>query len=101
MAMDIDCVLPGHGEAFKGHRALLESLLSFYAARQARLLKRLEEKGPLTVFELIGAVFPRIDVGRMYLMLSEVMGNVEVLEASGKVKRVDAPDALRFHVHEV
>jgi glyoxylase-like metal-dependent hydrolase (beta-lactamase superfamily II) len=96
MAMEIDCVLPGHGEAFRGHRALLESLLQFYAARQQRILKRLEEKGPQTVHELIAAVFPRVDLGRMYLMLSEVLGNVEVLEDAGKVKRVDAPDAVRF-----
>jgi glyoxylase-like metal-dependent hydrolase (beta-lactamase superfamily II) len=96
MAMDIDCVLPGHGEAFKGHRALLESLLAFYAARQERLLKRLDEKGPLSVYELIPAVFPRIDIGRMYLMLSEVMGNVEVLENAGRIKRIDGADALRF-----
>jgi glyoxylase-like metal-dependent hydrolase (beta-lactamase superfamily II) len=96
MAMEIDCVLPGHGEAFKGHVALLQSLFDFYAARQQRLLKRLSERGPQTLHELIPAVFPRVDVARMYLMLSEVMGNIEMLEVDGKVKRVDGADVLRF-----
>jgi glyoxylase-like metal-dependent hydrolase (beta-lactamase superfamily II) len=94
-AMDIACVLPGHGEAFRGHQALLESLFAFYAARQERLLKRLE-KGPQTVYELIPAVFPRVDISRLYLMLSEVLGNLEVLESQGRIVRVEGDDAQRW-----
>jgi len=89
--LDLDCVLPGHGPGFKGHRALLDGLFGFYEKRQKKLLDRLDE-GPATVFELVGAIFPRHDVPRLYLMLSEVLGNLEVLEDQGKVRReVEAP----------
>lgn len=94
-AMELDCILPGHGEAFKGHRELLEGLFSFYSARQARIMKRLAI-GPATIYELVPAVFPRVDIGRMYLMLSEVMGNVEVLEEAGEVARSLEDGAFRF-----
>ncbi len=94
-AMELDCLLPGHGEAFKGHVELLEGLFSFYTARQNRIMKRLGS-GPATVYELVPAVFPRVDIGRMYLMLSEVMGNVEVMEEAGELERFDEDGVLRF-----
>lgn len=96
-ALELDCVLPGHGEAFKGHRELLDGLFEFYASRQQRILKRLAS-GPATAYELVPAVFPRVDLGRMYLMLSEVVGNLEVLEAHGALTRVEDAGVVRFRV---
>lgn len=94
-ALELDCVLPGHGEAFVGHRELLEGLFQFYSARQARIMKRLAS-GPASVYELVPAVFPRVDIGRMYLMLSEVVGNVEVLEENGELTRAEDGGVMRF-----
>jgi glyoxylase-like metal-dependent hydrolase (beta-lactamase superfamily II) len=93
--LELDCVLPGHGEAFKGHRELLDNLFVFYAGRQERIMKRLGAS-PATIYELVPAVFPRVDIGRMYLMLSEVLGNVEVLEDAGRVQRFDDGPVTRF-----
>lgn len=98
-AMDLDCVLPGHGEGFKNHRPLLEGLFSFYARRQERLIKRLTD-APATVFELVTVVFPRADAPRLYLMLSEVLGNLEVLEDAGKLRRIEDTDVFRFALTE-
>jgi glyoxylase-like metal-dependent hydrolase (beta-lactamase superfamily II) len=94
-ALELDCVLPGHGEAFMGHRELLESLFQFNAARQQRILKRLGT-APASIYELIPAVFPRSDIGRLFLMLSEVLGNVELLEEQGQVARFDDGGVVRF-----
>jgi hypothetical protein len=41
-------------------------------------------------------VFPRVDPARLYLMLSEVLGNLEVLEDEGKIRRVEDVDVFRF-----
>jgi glyoxylase-like metal-dependent hydrolase (beta-lactamase superfamily II) len=85
-ALDAAYVLPGHGPAFTNHRPLLDGLFSFYARRQERLLKRVQ-KGPATVFELMNLLFARADPKRMYLMLSEAVGNLEVMEEDGRIKR--------------
>ena len=85
----------GHGEAFVNHRPLLDGLFAFYARRQERLLKKLAN-GPATVFELVHVLFPRVEPPRLYLMLSEVMGNLEVLEDAGKIRRIEEPDVFRF-----
>lgn len=97
-ALELDCLLPGHGPAFRGHRELLESLFGFYAKRQEKLLERVKQS-PATVFELLAAIFPRFVPGRLYLMLSEVLGNLEVMETQGRVLRLDDGPAFRFAPH--
>lgn len=93
-SLELDAVLPGHGPAFSGHRELLDGLFGFYEARQRKLLDGLQY-GPRSVFDLLPAVFPRRDLGRLVLMLSEVLGNVEVLEDQGRVQAV-AGDVVRY-----
>ncbi|MEW5742454.1 MAG: MBL fold metallo-hydrolase [Myxococcota bacterium] len=89
-ALELAAVLPGHGPSFHGHRALLDGLFDFYERRQEKLLARLAS-APASVFELLEVLFPRRDVPRLVLMLSEVLGNLEVLEGRGRVQRVPGP----------
>jgi glyoxylase-like metal-dependent hydrolase (beta-lactamase superfamily II) len=96
-ALDAKYVLPGHGESFTNHRPLLDGLFSFYAKRQERLLKRLEDSSA-TAFECVTLLFNRADAKRMYLMLSEALGNLEVMEEQGRVKRTLEDGVWKFSV---
>jgi glyoxylase-like metal-dependent hydrolase (beta-lactamase superfamily II) len=82
---DLNAVLPGHGRAFTGHRELLDGLFAFYEVRQEKLLNAIRAQGEASVFELLPTLFPRRDPGRLVLMLSEVLANLEVLEDRGRV----------------
>ncbi len=93
-ALELDCVLPGHGPGFKSHRPLLDGLFAFYGRRQEKLLAAIRKR-PSTVYELVHLLFPRVDPGRMYLMLSEVLGNLEVMEDDGRLRR-EQTDVIRF-----
>ncbi len=86
--LELEAVLPGHGPAFKGHRELLDGLFAFYGVRQEKLMTRLAQS-PASIFELLPTLFPRRDPGRLVLMLSEVLANVEVLEDLGRVTALD------------
>lgn len=90
-ALDVDWILPGHGAPFQEHRALIDTLFGFYRRRQEKLVRALKN-GPRTAVELSEVVFGRQDGARLYLTLSEVIGNLEVLEDEDAVKRV-AEDA--------
>jgi glyoxylase-like metal-dependent hydrolase (beta-lactamase superfamily II) len=90
-ALDVEWVLPGHGAPFQGHRAAIDSLRRFYVRRQEKLLETLES-GPRTPVELSNALFGPQEGARLYLTLSEVVGNLEVLEDERRVRRVaDGP----------
>ncbi|RPH69174.1 MAG: MBL fold metallo-hydrolase [Myxococcaceae bacterium] len=86
-ALDVEWVLPGHGPPFQGHRAAIDSLLRFYERRQEKLLGALAAD-PRTPVELSVVLFGAQEGPRLYLTLSEVVGNLEVLEDAGRVRRV-------------
>lgn len=88
--LDIRWVLPGHGPPFQGHRRLLDGLFDFYKKRQEKVLKQLAH-GEATPVELVKGLFGRSDGPHMFLMLSELLGNLEVLETQGRVVRKDGP----------
>ena len=94
-ALPAELIAPGHDEPFSGHAEIIERLLGFYQKRQARILELLQ-KGPLTPAELSPLVFPRARERHLYLTLSEVMGNLEVLEAEGRVARSERAGTIRF-----
>lgn len=85
-ALPVDLIAPGHGAPFFGHAKLIDLLLSFYQRRQEKILALLAPR-PLTAAQVAPLVFPRAKPHQLYLILSEVLGNLEVLEDQGKVLR--------------
>jgi len=94
-ALDLDLVLPGHGPPFSNHRAVIDGLTAFYGKRQARLLGVLAD-GPKTGWELCSALFPTMRGPETFLTMSETVANLEVLEASGQVRRVEEGWGWRY-----
>ena len=88
-------IAPGHAEPFTGHVEIIDRLLGFYAKRQAKLLELLAS-GPQTPAQLTPQIFPRAQEHHLYLTLSEVMGNLEVLEAEGRIVRSETDGKIRF-----
>jgi glyoxylase-like metal-dependent hydrolase (beta-lactamase superfamily II) len=84
LALEIDWVLPGHGEPFQDVHPLMERLFGFYARRQDKLLLAMAA-GVNTVYALTQALFGPHDGPRLYLTVSEVVGNLEVMEDEGRV----------------
>jgi glyoxylase-like metal-dependent hydrolase (beta-lactamase superfamily II) len=95
MALDVEWVLPGHGEPFTEVRPLLERLFGFYARRQQKLLLAMDG-GADTAFAFTQALFGVHEAPRLYLTLSEVVGNLEVMEDEGRVRRYDVDGIERW-----
>ena len=96
-ALEVDLVLPGHAAPFGGHRRVIDDLLRFYGKRQARIRAALQA-GPRTGWEVTRAIFPAAPAKAMFLIVSEAVANVEVLEARGEVVRDDAGGTWRFRL---
>lgn len=82
--MDLDLVLPGHGEPFGGHVELIDKRLALHARRAEKLYTLIAEK-PQTAFELAQALWGDIAVTQAFLTLSEVLGHVDLLVRDGRV----------------
>jgi glyoxylase-like metal-dependent hydrolase (beta-lactamase superfamily II) len=85
--MELDLVLPGHGEPITDHRALIDERFSMHERRAAKLQRLIAER-PRSAHELAQALWGNIAVTQAYLTLSEVLGHVDVLLNAGKVREV-------------
>jgi glyoxylase-like metal-dependent hydrolase (beta-lactamase superfamily II) len=94
-ALDLALVLPGHGPPFSNHRAVIDGLLGFYRKRQARILEAVAA-APLTGYEIARALFPSVRPKDLFLVMSETIANVEVLEDRGELVRSEDDGVYRY-----
>ena len=95
--LDVDLVLPGHGAPFSGYLQVIESLCAFYERRHAKLLQALK-RSPLTVYEATAKLFSLTSTFELFLMISEALGNLELLEHKGTVQRETCGGLVRFRL---
>ena len=86
--MDVELVLPGHGEPITDHRKLIDERFALHR-RRAEKIHRLIADGPRTAYEIAQELWGNIAVTQAYLTLSEVLGHVDLLTNDGRVREVD------------
>jgi glyoxylase-like metal-dependent hydrolase (beta-lactamase superfamily II) len=94
-ALEVDVILPGHGPPFGGHRQVIDALLEFYGKRQARILE-LIRASPRSGYEVTQALFPGARAVDLFLVMSETVANLEVLEERGEIVRRVEEERYRF-----
>jgi glyoxylase-like metal-dependent hydrolase (beta-lactamase superfamily II) len=94
-AMEIDLVLPGHGDPFSGHRELIDERFALHERRAAKIHGLIAERSR-TAHELAQAMWGNVAVTQAYLTLSEVLGHVDLLTNDGKVREVEEAGVARF-----
>jgi glyoxylase-like metal-dependent hydrolase (beta-lactamase superfamily II) len=82
--MEVDLVLPGHGEPITDHRGLIDERFAMHR-RRAEKIHRLIAERPRTAYEIAQALWGNVAVTQAYLTLSEVLGHVDLLLADGRV----------------
>ena len=86
-ALELSCILPGHGLPFVGHEPVIDSLLRFYNTRQAKILDALRAGGATNVSDLSNRIFPNAAGMQQFLAVCELLGNLEVMEHRGILRR--------------
>ena len=92
--MDVELVLPGHGDPITDHRALIDERFALHR-RRADKIHRLIAERPRTAYEIAQALWGNIAVTQAYLTLSEVLGHVDLLLNDGRVREVERDGAGR------
>jgi glyoxylase-like metal-dependent hydrolase (beta-lactamase superfamily II) len=93
--MDIDLVLPGHGDPITDHKSLIDQRFEMHARRAEKLYGLIEER-PRTAHELAQALWGNIAVTQAYLTLSEVIGHTDLLANAGRVREVEHDGVVTF-----
>jgi glyoxylase-like metal-dependent hydrolase (beta-lactamase superfamily II) len=93
--MDVELVLPGHGEPITDHRALIDERFALHR-RRAEKIYALIARRPRTAYEIAQALWGNVAVTQAYLTLSEVLGHVDLLTGDGRVRERAAGDLSVF-----
>jgi glyoxylase-like metal-dependent hydrolase (beta-lactamase superfamily II) len=97
-AMDVELVLPGHGEPITDHRALIDERFALHRRRAEKIHRLIEEK-PRTAYEIAQALWGNVAVTQAYLTLSEVLGHVDLLLNERRVRELDRNGIAVFGVN--
>ena len=98
-AMELELVLPGHGEAITDHRSLIDERFRLHE-RRAEKLHGLIEQRPRTAYELAQALWGNIAVTQAFLTLSEILGHTDILLNAGRVREVEEDGVVRFEAEQ-
>ena len=93
--MDVDLVLPGHGDPFTGHRELIDGRLALHRRRAGKIHRLLEER-PRSAYEIAQELWGNIAVTQAFLTLSEVLGHLDLLVNEGRVRETDREGVTVF-----
>jgi glyoxylase-like metal-dependent hydrolase (beta-lactamase superfamily II) len=93
--MDVELVLPGHGDPITDHRALIDERFALHRRRAEKIHGLIAER-PRTAYEIAQALWGNVAVTQAYLTLSEVLGHVDVLVNDGRVREVDRGGLTMF-----
>lgn len=76
---------PGHGDQITDLEARIETILSHHRERTERILSRLKDGDPRTVYELALELFGSLRDHHVLLGAGEVQAHLELLEIQGRV----------------
>jgi glyoxylase-like metal-dependent hydrolase (beta-lactamase superfamily II) len=93
--MDVDLVLPGHGDPVADHRALIDQRFELHR-RRADKIHRLIAERPRSAYEIAQALWGNIAVTQAYLTLSETLGHVDLLLNAGRAREVERAGVAVF-----
>ena len=94
-AMPIETVLPGHGDSFGGHAALIEERFAMHE-RRARKFAALIAERPRTAHDIAHATWGNVAVTQAYLTLSEVLGHIDLLLDRGEIVEDERDGVVHF-----
>jgi glyoxylase-like metal-dependent hydrolase (beta-lactamase superfamily II) len=97
--MDVDVVLPGHGAPVTDHRRLIDQRAASTERRLRRIVAEVAA-GRQTGYDIARSVWGDTASLQVQLVMSEVLGHLDVLEHDGRLVVDDSGDTLRFRVPE-
>jgi glyoxylase-like metal-dependent hydrolase (beta-lactamase superfamily II) len=94
-AMDIDLVLPGHGDPIDDHRSLIDERFKLHERRAEKIHGLIAER-PRSAYEIATSLWGNIAVTQAYLTLSEVLGHTDLLLNAGRVREIEEDGVVHF-----
>ena len=97
-ALDVDIILPSHGEPFSGHRSWIAATTGHHQERCDEMVALLGQS-PLTAHQMVGEMWrKRLSPINHHFAIFEVLAHLEYLKRQGRVHPSAGNGALLWHV---
>jgi len=97
-ALNPALALPGHGELVTDVVGLVNQRVKFHLRRADKIAEALAER-PLTLWELVKPIFPRLTRGLdFFLALSEILGHLDILVERSVVEAKPDGEQVRWGI---
>jgi len=83
--LDIDLILPGHGDLVDDPARLFERFKKHHSRRSRRIREEINEE-PLNAYTIARRMFPRLPSRRLVQAITEVLGHLDLLQALGEIE---------------
>ena len=93
--MEVDLVLPGHGDPITDHRRLIDERFALHRRRADKIHALIAER-PRSAYEIARELWGNIAVTQAYLTLSEVLGHIDLLLQAGRVREMERDGVAVF-----
>jgi glyoxylase-like metal-dependent hydrolase (beta-lactamase superfamily II) len=93
--MPVERVLPGHGDEFTGHAALIDERFALHERRAEKIRGLLAER-PRSAHDVAQAIWGNVAVTQAYLTLSEVLGHADLLLERGAVVEREVGGVVQY-----
>jgi glyoxylase-like metal-dependent hydrolase (beta-lactamase superfamily II) len=97
--LDVDLVLPGHGDPITGHRTLIDGRFAAHRRRAEKIHRMIAEQ-PRTAHDIARIMWGRTAESQAFLTLSEVLGHLDLLIEEGRAREVDTRGRSVFEAIE-
>lgn len=82
--LDVDVVLPGHGELILDHRSQVAARLRSHERRKEKIYDLIAAR-PQNAYEIAQSLWGDVVLTQTYLCISEVLGHTDLLVAEGRI----------------
>lgn len=96
-SLEIETCYSGHGMPFGEHRAVIDGLLQRHERRTRQVGKLLAER-PMTPYEIVTRIFPKVTSRSLHFALSVAIGHLDVLEERGQAKAEPANGVVVYRL---
>lgn len=93
--LNLGVCLPGHGDPFTDHVAVIDRILDKHA-RRSELVKKFVRDGKRTPYAISRKLFPDLPAPHLHLGLSVSVGHLEVLEECGLLSSTHENGVLTY-----
>jgi glyoxylase-like metal-dependent hydrolase (beta-lactamase superfamily II) len=94
-AMELDLVLPGHGQPITDHAPLIDERFRMHRRRAEKIYGLIVSK-PASAHEIAHELWGNVAVTQAYLTLSEVLGHIDMLLTEERVAEHESDGVVRF-----